>query len=286
MTSLTNCEFMVKGYHYTKPTDPIMTDSCRLYLDTTIDGEECEIDDGDYSYIGYYIKGWADGHIDGYDKINFQGFLPKNINSDFSGYVYIKNFDGTNFSDDYYFGHFTEGIGIAFPSGIIAPGGRACENIFENKTDDITGNYSFTDQFGAEYNFTISAVEYGDLLTLPETAILTSANSQEIIEELIPDQDNLIWSLTLNQYIDTSAMAYITLPGAPKSVSGPFLSHDWYYEPEDTAVTDITYTIATRELVMTLSNWSNDYTIPTIRYTVGDSFRTHLKGIHGFYVQT
>ncbi len=42
MSSLTNCEFMVKGYHYTKPTNPIRVDSARLYLDTTIDGEECE----------------------------------------------------------------------------------------------------------------------------------------------------------------------------------------------------------------------------------------------------
>lgn len=39
MASLTNCEFMVKGYHYTKPTTPIRTDSCRLYLDTTIESE-------------------------------------------------------------------------------------------------------------------------------------------------------------------------------------------------------------------------------------------------------
>ena len=43
MASLTNCEFMVKGYHYTEPTTPTRTDSCRLYLDTTIDGETSNV---------------------------------------------------------------------------------------------------------------------------------------------------------------------------------------------------------------------------------------------------
>lgn len=43
MASLTNCEFMVKGYHYTEPTNPIRIDSCRLYLDTTINGEESNV---------------------------------------------------------------------------------------------------------------------------------------------------------------------------------------------------------------------------------------------------
>lgn len=45
MTNLTNCEFMVKGYHYTKPTTPIRTDSCRLYLDTTIESELSVVED-------------------------------------------------------------------------------------------------------------------------------------------------------------------------------------------------------------------------------------------------
>ena len=43
MTSLTNCEFMVKGYHYTKPTTPIRIDSCKLFLDTSINGETSSI---------------------------------------------------------------------------------------------------------------------------------------------------------------------------------------------------------------------------------------------------
>lgn len=47
MDSLTNCEFLVKGYHYTKPTDPIRTDSCRLYLDTSIAGESSNVDIGE-----------------------------------------------------------------------------------------------------------------------------------------------------------------------------------------------------------------------------------------------
>lgn len=42
MASLTNCEFMVKGYHYTEPTTPIRTDSCRLYLDTKADSYETQ----------------------------------------------------------------------------------------------------------------------------------------------------------------------------------------------------------------------------------------------------
>ena len=42
MASLTNCEFMVKGYHYTKPTIPVRTDSCRLYLDTKVDSYETQ----------------------------------------------------------------------------------------------------------------------------------------------------------------------------------------------------------------------------------------------------
>ena len=44
MTSLTNCEFMVKGYHYTEPTTPVRIDSCKLYLDTTINGEESSVE--------------------------------------------------------------------------------------------------------------------------------------------------------------------------------------------------------------------------------------------------
>lgn len=43
MSGITNCEFMVKGYHYTKPTTPTRIDSCKLYLDTTIDGEESNV---------------------------------------------------------------------------------------------------------------------------------------------------------------------------------------------------------------------------------------------------
>lgn len=43
MSGITNCEFMVKGYHYTEPTTPTRIDSCRLYLDTTIDGEESNV---------------------------------------------------------------------------------------------------------------------------------------------------------------------------------------------------------------------------------------------------
>lgn len=43
MPGITNCEFMVKGYHYTEPTTPARTDSCRLYLDTSIDGEASSI---------------------------------------------------------------------------------------------------------------------------------------------------------------------------------------------------------------------------------------------------
>ena len=43
MAGLTNCEFMVRGYHYTEPTTPTRIDSCRLYLDTSIDGEESSI---------------------------------------------------------------------------------------------------------------------------------------------------------------------------------------------------------------------------------------------------
>ena len=46
MASLTNCEFMVKGYHYTEPTTPTRTDSCRLYLDTTISGEQSNVANG------------------------------------------------------------------------------------------------------------------------------------------------------------------------------------------------------------------------------------------------
>lgn len=44
MTSLTNCKFMVKGYHYTKPTTPTRINSCRLFLDTSIDGEESSVE--------------------------------------------------------------------------------------------------------------------------------------------------------------------------------------------------------------------------------------------------
>ena len=43
MSGITNCEFMVKGYHYTEPTSPVRTDSCRLYIDTDIDGEESNV---------------------------------------------------------------------------------------------------------------------------------------------------------------------------------------------------------------------------------------------------
>ena len=39
MAGLTNCEFMVKGYHYTEPTTPVRVDSCRAYIDTTVTGE-------------------------------------------------------------------------------------------------------------------------------------------------------------------------------------------------------------------------------------------------------
>ena len=39
MPGLTNCEFMVKGYHYVEPTTPIRTDSARLFIDINIDGE-------------------------------------------------------------------------------------------------------------------------------------------------------------------------------------------------------------------------------------------------------
>ena len=171
MSGITNYEFMVKGYHYTEPTSPIRTDSCRLYLDIDIDGEESNVEN--------------------------------------------------------------------------------------------------------------------DVWEVPSTACLDVSNKvEEIRADLVPNSTNLVWTLTLNQYIDTSAMAYITLPGATASVGGRFLSHDWYYEPENTAVINITYTMATRELVMTLSNWSDDYASPTIRYIVGDGFRIHLKGIHGFYFQT
>ena len=44
MSGITNYEFMVKGYHYTEPTSPIRTDSCRLYLDIDIDGEESNVE--------------------------------------------------------------------------------------------------------------------------------------------------------------------------------------------------------------------------------------------------
>ena len=40
---VTPTEFMVQGYHYTKPTDPIRTDSARLFVDTSISTEECEV---------------------------------------------------------------------------------------------------------------------------------------------------------------------------------------------------------------------------------------------------
>ena len=171
MPGITNCKFMVKGYHYTEPTTPVRTDSCRLFLDTDIDGEESSIEN--------------------------------------------------------------------------------------------------------------------EIWEVPSTAYLDISNkAEEIRANLVPNSTNLVWTLTLNQYIDTSAMAYITLPGSNASVGGRFLSHDWYYEPQDTAVMNITYTMATRELIMTLSNWSDDYTSPIIRYVAGDSFRIHLKGIHGFYVQT
>lgn len=43
MAGITNCEFMVKGYHYTEPTAPTRIDSCRLYLDTSIDGEASSV---------------------------------------------------------------------------------------------------------------------------------------------------------------------------------------------------------------------------------------------------
>ena len=46
MASLTNCEFMVKGYHYTEPTSPVRVNSCRLYLDTTISGEQSNVANG------------------------------------------------------------------------------------------------------------------------------------------------------------------------------------------------------------------------------------------------
>lgn len=44
MPGITNCEFMVKGYHYIEPTTPVRTDSCRLFLDTDIDGEESSVE--------------------------------------------------------------------------------------------------------------------------------------------------------------------------------------------------------------------------------------------------
>ena len=43
MSGITNCEFMVKGYHYTEPTTPTRIDSCRLFLDTQVDTFENQI---------------------------------------------------------------------------------------------------------------------------------------------------------------------------------------------------------------------------------------------------
>ena len=50
LTQITACEFLIKGYHYTKPTSPTRTDSCRLYLDTSITGEESTVEEADSIY--------------------------------------------------------------------------------------------------------------------------------------------------------------------------------------------------------------------------------------------
>lgn len=50
LTQITACEFLIKGYHYTKPTNPTRTDSCRLHLDTSIEGEESTVEEADSIY--------------------------------------------------------------------------------------------------------------------------------------------------------------------------------------------------------------------------------------------
>lgn len=271
MASLTNCEFMVKGYHYTEPTDPIRTDSCRLYLDVetdsyetqTISQEQMRTETLPYNTSFTYI-------LKNRPKIGTTIYFNYEVGSEPGDFSVVA---GTPVSQNDSFGvtHYDY-------DGNLTITITAIDSVFIPE-DFVVWQYT------ADRIIESNTTDYTWIV--PSTAYLDVSNkAEEIRANLVPNSTNLVWTLTLNQYIDTSAMAYITLPGSNASVGGRFLSHDWYYEPTGTAVENITYTIATRELVMTLSNWSNDYTPPTIRYVVGDGFRIHLKGIHGFYVQT
>ena len=50
LAQITACKFMIKGYHYTKPTNPSRIDSCRLYLDTSIIGESSTVEESNSIY--------------------------------------------------------------------------------------------------------------------------------------------------------------------------------------------------------------------------------------------
>ena len=280
--------FYIKGYHYTKPTTPFRTDGARLFIDTSIDGEECTISTGQ-SWIKYYIKGFVNGNASGYDILYFEGYLHDlSINNWNASYVYLKDINGNIISTDCYFQHFSGNTTTSFyvPSGVVAAGARGYSDVFQNNPNNIAGTYTYTDDFNAEFNFTITAVEYGNLLQLPETTTLKLAHVQQIQENLTSDQNNLVWSLTLSPYLDDSYPTYVYFEGG--GLNSGYFTGNQYIVPTLEAhshVASISYTKSTNTLIITYNDWENGYTIPSIKYYAGDSYSAHLKGIHYFFAK-
>lgn len=166
--SITNAEFMIKGYHYTKPTSPSRTDSARLYIDTNINGEESSIITGDYNWIKYKIS----GTISENSTVNFKGYLPANFWTSTQS-IYPKDLNGNDTTTIYFAvfsGHTLTSLYV--DGGIVAPGGRMWSDI------NITGSgtYSYTHPtYGTEYKFTLTEVNFGNKWVTPTTGICSES---------------------------------------------------------------------------------------------------------------
>lgn len=159
---------MVKGYHYTEPTNPSRTDSARLYLDTSINGEESSVVSGDYNWIKYEIS----GSISEDSTIFFNGFLPANFWTSTIP-VYIRNLDGSAAITTIHFVVYSDPAftNLNVDSGVVSSNPRTWYDI------SITGpgTYSYNDpNSGVKYNFTLTEVDFGNKWVVPGTAYIDS----------------------------------------------------------------------------------------------------------------
>ena len=280
---INSCNFMVKGYHYTKPTQPIRTDSCRLFID-----DEIENDTAIESKICYTLNVTDDNKYETFSiPINIGKYEEEIFTQMTMGafLVYVDDTLITSFNNTIW--HFTKGTPTSGSNG--------------NITWNYDGNNTLT--FSGVPN-TLRAQNKIEIKTIlenkwvaPSTATIDSASwpiwTRLPLSQDPSDRTGLTYycnidSVLINPFVTLTVTGQVLW--ATDTINYSFKTNqDFNYSggsnPAD-GVASLNYNSLNGLLTVVVTN-SYFSVSPVVLFEAEEHPELlHMKGIHNFYVKT